>query len=463
MELILDWGMLELLFEQNRYMAVVFLDQDGIIKYLNETYLQILNLSRDQVVGKHVLEITPHSRAYITLQTGKAKVGYEWIVNGHHTLGTALPIFEGDQVIGVFGYTMCLDLWDGKNILDEILSNLNLYKDEVHRLHSAAYKFEDIHCESKAMSDIIILAQQVANHPLTTVLITGESGTGKELFAHAIHNASRRYNRPFVRVNCAAIPETLLESELFGYEEGAYTGAKKGGKLGKFELADRGTIFLDEIAEVPLNMQSKLLFVLQEQVVERLGGVNPTKINVRVIAATNRDLEKMVRAGSFRQDLYYRLNVVHINIPPLRDRVEDISLITPHIISNLSRRLNINERKIDNQALKMLCKYTWPGNVRELENVLERSLIIAEMDGSRVLSARHINIPDDTFDLINLSEEKSLKNMLDEYEKKLLAKTLEKCQFDVPLAARQLNMDPSSLYRKLRKYRIMIKRECSIH
>ncbi len=462
-DVIFNWEMLELLFEQNRYMAVIFLDRDGVIQYTNETYLEILNLSREQVVGRHVLEITPHSRAYITLQTGKAKVGYEWIVNNHHTLGTALPIFEDDQVVGVFGYTVFLNIWDGKNILDEILSNLNMYKDEVHRLHSAAYRFEDIHYQSQAMTDIIVLAQQVANHPLTTVLITGESGTGKELFAHAIHNASRRCQRPFVRVNCAAIPENLLESELFGYEEGAYTGAQKGGKLGKFELADQGTIFLDEIAEVPLNMQSKLLFVLQDQVVERLGGVHPTKINVRVIAATNRDLENMVRSGSFRQDLYYRLNVVHIKIPPLRDRAEDIRLITPHIISNLSQRLNIAEREIDEQALQRLCKYSWPGNVRELENVLERSLIIAEMEGARVLSGRHLNISEDKFDFNDLSEVKSLKNMLEEYEKKLLARILKDCQFDVPGAARQLNMDPSSLYRKLRKFGICIRKEYSIN
>ncbi len=455
--------MLDLLFEQNRYMAVIFIDEAGIIRYTNETYLGILNLPRDQVVGRHVLEVTPHSRAYITLQTGKAKVGYEWIVNGHHTLGTALPIFAEGKVIAVFGYTMFLNVWDGKNILEEILANLNMYKDEIDRLHSASHTFEDIHCESKVMQDIITLAQQVAKHPLTTVLITGESGTGKELFAHAIHNGSRRSQRPFIRVNCAAIPENLLESELFGYEEGAYTGAKKGGKLGKFELADKGTIFLDEIAEMPLNMQSKLLFVLQDGVVERLGSVHPTKINVRVLAATNRDLEKMVRAGTFRQDLYYRLNVVHIKIPPLRERVADIRLITPQIISNLSRRLNIAERKIDDQALQVLCKYAWPGNVRELENILERSLIVAEMERARKVSSRHINIPEDEFDGINLSENKSLKNSMEEYEKKLLAQKLINSQFDVPAVARQLDIDPSSLYRKLRKYGICIKKQYSIN
>ncbi|MGI6421211.1 MAG: sigma-54 interaction domain-containing protein [Syntrophomonadaceae bacterium] len=463
----MNWDMIEGLFEQNRYMAVIFFDHKGIIQYTNETYLEVLNLPRDQVVGRHILEITPHSRAYITLQTGKAKVGYEWVVNGHHTLGTALPIFgddkDGKMIVGVFGYTVFLNIWDGKNIMDEILHNLNMYKDEIDRLHSASYTFEDIHYESKAMSDVMILAQQVAQHPLTTVLITGESGTGKELMAHAIHNASRRCQRPFVRVNCAAIPENLLESELFGYEEGAYTGARKGGKLGKFELADMGTIFLDEIAEVPLNMQSKLLFVLQEQVVERLGGVEPTKINVRVIAATNRDLEEMVKDGTFRQDLYYRLNVVHIKIPPLRYRVEDIKFITPHIIRDLSQRLNIMQREIDDRALRILCKYDWPGNVRELENVLERSLIIAEMDGARVLSSRHINIPDGKIDLSNLANDKSLKNMLEEYEKILLVQTLEKCQFDVPKAARHLKLDPSSLYRKLRKFGICVKKEYSIH
>ncbi len=459
----MDWDMLEELFEQNSYMAVIFLDCQGVVRYTNQTYLEILNLPRNQVIGRHILEITPHSRAYVTLQTGKAKVGYEWVVNGHHTLGTALPIFEGNRVVGVFGYTVFLNIWDGKNILDEILYNLNMYKDEIDRLHRAAYTFEDIYYDSKAMSEVIILAQQVANHPLTTVLITGESGTGKELLAHAIHNASRRCQRPFIRVNCAAIPENLLESELFGYEEGAYTGAKKGGKLGKFELADMGTVFLDEIAEVPLNMQSKLLYVLQEQVVERLGGVDPSKINVRVIAATNRDLEGMVNNGSFRQDLYYRLNVVHIKIPPLRYRVEDIRLITPHIINTLSRRLNIAERTIDDKALSMLCKYNWPGNVRELENVLERSLIIAEMDGARVLSSRHITIPDVKFDLRHLAEDKSLKNMLEEYEKIILIQALEKYRFDVPKAARQLNLDPSSLYRKLRKFGISVKREYSIH
>ena len=439
------------------------MDQYGIIQYLNETYLKILDLPRHEVVGKHVLDITPHSRAYITLQTGKAKVGYKWVVNGHHTLGTSMPIFQDHKVIGVFGYTMCLDLWDGKNILDEILSNLNLYKDEVHRLHRAVYSFEDIQYQSQAMQDIMKLARQVANHPLTTVLITGESGTGKELLAHAIHNASRRGHRPFVRVNCAAIPESLLESELFGYEEGAYTGAKKGGKLGKFELADTGTIFLDEIAEMPLNMQSKLLFVLQEGVVERLGGVNPSKINVRVIAATNRDLEKMVKEGSFRQDLYYRLNVVCIRIPPLRERLEDLRVLTPALMENLSQRLNISSRKMHEKALQVLLQHSWPGNVRELENVLERSLILADMEGAGMLLNKHINISEEQLDLDHLPSGQSLKAILEEYEKQLLAKILQKCQFDVAGAAQQLQLDRSSLYRKLRKYGLCITNKCNIN
>jgi len=429
-DIILKWEMFDLLFEQNKYMAVIFLDKNGIIQNTNETYLNILQLPRNQVIGKHVLDITPHSQAYITLQTGKAKVGYEWIVNNHHTIGTALPIFKDDEVIGAFGYTIVLNIWDGKNILDEITSNLNMYKDEVHKSNRAVYRFDDIHGESKAINKIKTLGMQVANHPCTTVLITGESGTGKELFAHAIHNASKRCRAPLVRVNCAAIPENLLESELFGYEEGAYTGAKKGGKLGKFELADKGLIFLDEIAEVPLNMQSKLLFVLQELVVERLGATNPKKINVRVIAATNHDLESMVESGSFRQDLYYRLNVVNLKIPPLRNRVEDIPLISRDMVRNLSRRLNITERDIDKKAIQLLCKHSWPGNVRELENILERSLILVEIEGAELLSSRHINLANEKIKFSNLCDKKSLKLMMQEYEKKLLANILEDSEFD---------------------------------
>lgn len=308
------------------------------------------------------------------------------------------------------------------------------------------------------MREIIELGNNVASHPFTTVLITGESGTGKELFAHAIHNASKRCKKPFVRVNCAAIPENLLESELFGYEEGAYTGAKKGGKLGKFELADKGTIFLDEIAEIPLSMQSKLLYVLQEQVIERLGSLDPIRINVRVIAATNRDLNKMVDEGLFRRDLFYRLNVVNIEIPPLRDRLIDIRCIAQYIIRKLNSRLNMPEVTIDDKALQLLCKYNWPGNVRELENVLERSLIIAEMDKGGTLLAEHISIKDKASELNGSSGKKVLKDIMNDYEESVLVKALKKCHFDVPVTAKLLGIDASSMYRKLKKHDITLDR-----
>ncbi len=448
------WEMFDALFEQNKYMAVIYLNEDGIITYTNDTYLRILQLPRDQVVGKHVLEITPHSRAYIALKTGKAKVGYKWVVNDQHTIGTALPILNGNKVIGVFGYTLFLNIWDGKTMLDEMISHLNMYKDEVHRSHQAIYNLSHIIGKTENMVKVKTLAAQVSCHPLTTVLITGESGTGKELFAHAIHNAGGRSQAPFVRVNCAAIPENLIEAELFGYDEGAYTGARKGGKLGKFELADKGTIFLDEVAEIPYSMQSKLLFTLQEQVVERLGGVHPIKINVRVITATNRDLAGLVEAGLFRQDLYYRLNVVHLQIPPLRSRIEDIPEICTQLIRKLSCRLNTEPKEISERAMQKLCRYHWPGNVRELENVLERSLVVAEMDGSKKLSERHISLSHERFNVSNLSDNKSLKAMLEEYEKVVLINRLEGSDFHVHKVAKDLDIDPSSLYRKLKRYKI---------
>ncbi|MFE7280356.1 sigma-54 interaction domain-containing protein [Heyndrickxia sporothermodurans] len=212
----------------------------------------------------------------------------------------------------------------------------------------------------------------------SAVLLTGESGTGKELFAHAIHQNSSREQFPFVRINCASIPEHLLESELFGYDEGAFTGAKKGGKRGKFELANFGTIFLDEIGDMPLSMQSKLLRVLQEGEVERVGGQKPKTIDVRIIAATHRNLEKMIEEGTFRQDLYYRLNVIKLEIPPLRERKEDIPYIATYLLNKLEKKFHRHGINLTNRVISKLQQHNWPGNIRELENVLERAVNVLE-------------------------------------------------------------------------------------
>jgi len=230
--------------------------------------------------------------------------------------------------------------------------------------------------ESPSMRQIFAVIEKVADTP-STVLITGESGTGKELVAKALHEHSSRASSPFIKINCAAIPKTLMESELFGYEKGAFTGAV-GSKPGRFELADKGTLFLDEIGEIPVEMQVKLLRALQESEFERVGGLKTIKVDVRLITATNRDLEKEIRAGNFREDLYYRLNVVPLHIPPLRERREDIPLLAEHIVKKFNERLKKHVAGIEPDALERLVAYGWPGNIRELENVLERTLLFSD-------------------------------------------------------------------------------------
>lgn len=451
------WQMLEYLFDQIPYMATIMVDKEGKVVFINKTYLRILKMSKKEVIGKHIGTITPRSRTLVVLKTGRAEVGYNWIVNDQHLIATSLPVYENNEIIGSFAYSIFLNIYEAKNLVEDLLSELNMYKSQVNCLLRSKYDFDDIIGEDQRLKDLKFLAAQIAHHKNTTVLISGESGTGKELFAHAIHNSSCRSPFPFVRVNCAAIPENLLEAELFGYEKGAYTGANKEGKLGKFELANGGTIFLDEIGEMPLSMQSKLLVVLQEQIIERLGGVQPIKVDVRVIAATNRELSQMVQEGTFREDLFYRLNVFNINIPALRNHKRDIPILVNHFIDKLNARLNTHISGISKDGLDYLCQYHWPGNIRELENVLERALILADMEKSRQLGRKHFNLSDyDRPELLSDGKPgESLKAMIEEYEKTALLKTLEKTDFDKKRTAAYLNIDLSSLYRKMRKHKIL--------
>jgi two-component system response regulator AtoC len=249
----------------------------------------------------------------------------------------------------------------------------------------------EISGKSRAIREVYSMIDRVAKTP-STVLITGESGTGKELIANAIHKNSDRADKPFIRVNCAAIPESLVESELFGYEKGAFTGAV-GSKPGRFELADQGTLFLDEIGDIPLAMQVKLLRALQYMSFERVGGIKPIHVDVRLIAATNRDLQEAIKQGKFREDLYYRLNIVQISLPPLRERMEDIPILVARLVARQNERLKKNVAGVSDKAMEALVSYHWPGNIRELENVIERSVLFCE-DGGRVEIA---DLPKDVF------------------------------------------------------------------
>ena len=298
----------------------------------------------------------------------------------------------------------------------------------------AHYTFENICGESNEIKQAIRLAKETAQMD-SNILISGESGTGKELFAESIHNSSYYSSGPFVAVNCSAIPNSLLESELFGYEGGSFTGAKKEGSIGKFERAIGGTIFLDEINSMSLEMQAKILRVIQNKSVMHVGGTEEIPVNVRIISATNIDLWQMVKEGLFREDLYYRINVISINVPPLRDRQGDIGVLIRDLLSKLSSRLK-QEVKIDREAIDILKEYSWPGNVRELENVLERSWVVAKTNGAEHITAEDIlsyrGIEEERINSQNTeaqTDEASAKkedSSFDEAERKLIIETLEK-------------------------------------
>ena len=436
---------------ESPYMVYVIVDKDGFITTMNQTYLDTLGLKKEDVVGKYILDITPTSGLQEVLDTGKIVQAEIWPIKGRDTVVTRLPVYKDGKIIGAIGKSLFLDMSGAKIFarkLQETEKELNLYKEEVRLSYQAKWELQDLIGVDKEFSATKTLAYQLSR-TTSTILITGESGTGKELFAHAIHNAGNRYLAPFVRINCAALPENLLESELFGYEEGAFTGAKKGGKPGKFELAHSGTIFLDEIGDMPLTMQTKLLTVLQEKIVERVGGTRPIMISVRVIAATNRDLEKMVMEGQFRQDLYYRLNVVRLNIPPLRSRRSDIPVLVSELMNRINEELQTNVTKISCKAIELLQNYTWPGNVRELENMLERAINLADMNHESSLTISHFpSLVEKTC----LSEKETLPQAVESLEKQIIIKTLKKVNGNKTQAAKLLGIHSSALYRKLSKY-----------
>lgn len=441
---------------QNPYMGVIIVDREGYVTVINDTYLKILGMKKEDVVGKHILEITPHSRLPEVLRTGEIHIADRWSVNGHEMIVSRQPIARGNCIIGAIGKTICLNTSEAKILLDELSrmeKELKVYREEVRHLYQAVWTFSDLIGENPQFLNMKSMARQAAR-TTSTVLITGESGTGKELFAHAIHNAGSLRGQPFVRINCAAIPENLLESELFGYEEGAFTGARKRGKPGKFELANNGTIFLDEIGDMPLTMQTKLLTVLQEKVIERVGGTYPIPINVRVIAATHRNLEDMLKSNHFRQDLYYRLNVVILRIPPLRERKDDIPLLARHLTEKINRRLKTKITDISDNALDLLMAYDWPGNVRELENLLERAINLADMNFDTCIMPQHLPSLAHTLGQEPTRQATNLNQALDSLERELILRTLEQTGGNKLKAARLLGIHTSVLYRKLKKYGI---------
>jgi len=452
---------------------VVIIDDNGMILYINEGYCQFIGKTMEKAIGQPVQDVIENSRMHRVVKTGKAELAAVQKINGSEMIANRFPIFEDGKVVGVVGNVMFRNPEEWRMYrtkIQNLVEELNYYQAKAQRDLRSKYSFEDLMGSSPIFLEAKTLAQRVSGSN-SSVLLIGESGTGKELFAHAIHHNSTRASAPFVAINCSSIPEHLLESELFGYEEGAFTGAKKGGKKGQFELASKGTLFLDEIGDMPLSMQSKLLRVLQEKEVVRVGGYKSISVDVRIIAATHRDLEKMVEKGEFRQDLYYRLNVIKIDIPPLRERKEDIPPIARRLLKKLEARFYRNSIELSAEVKERLMQHSWPGNIRELENVLERSINVLDgktikvsdlplylrdfepKDGSAIHSSSE-GISPNLVSASELSFIQPLKETLAQVEKQAIEHALAVTKGNKLEAARLLEISKTSFYDKYKLYNI---------
>lgn len=413
--------------------GIITFDNAGIITHANKVASQLLQVTNEQLIHCPIDQIVSGKDVVEFIQAGNSIKHQEHIFPGTtpiHCLITLKPIYGGDQIIG--GLLSLSDIRDIRTVVNEIVGM------------QGNTTFEAIIGESEEIVAIKQQAVRIAQSE-STVLILGESGTGKEILARAIHSASPRSKGPFVAINCAAIPEMLLESELFGYEQGAFTGAKKGGKQGKFELADAGTLFLDEIGDMSLHLQAKLLRVLQERSFERVGGTRTVPLDIRVIAATNQDLEEKVRLKEFRRDLYYRLNVIPLLIPPLRERRRDIAVLSQHFLANYKHKLKKEVVDFTIAATEALERYSWPGNVRELENAVEYAVNI---ESSNYI--RETSLPRRVRE--QCQQKTTLKDKVRQYEINQIFDALNRYGWGAKgkeAAAQELGISVPSLYRKL--------------
>ena len=431
--------------------GILIADHNCIVCYVNPRYTKITGVAFDEIVGRPLLEVRPHALLPGVIKENRAVEGVyrkegpiEYVVN-------ISPLVINSQIVG--GLSIVMDITTARKMareLDKSISKLRKIERSIKSIFPSRYTFQDILGKSSKIKTAIEVAARAA-HSDSNVLIRGESGTGKEMLAHAIHKESERHGKPFIPVNCAAISPSLLESELFGYSEGAFTGAKKGGKIGLLELGNRGTVFLDEIGDMNTAQQAKILRVLDDKRFLRVGGTTEKEIDIRVISSTNKNLESLMGKGHFREDLFYRLNAVQITIPPLRERPGDI----PVIASSFLEKFSIDGKKrlkISDQAMDTLQSYSWPGNVRELKHIIEYCILMSDdIITPSHLPTRLVAGSDDTIQ--KPSKIRPLKESTKVYQKRLIQLVIQ--SFGNSLegkrkASQTLGISLSSLYQKLR-------------
>lgn len=416
--------------------GILTCDLKGTITTMNKQIVKIFSCSENEIGNQKITDMIQNWNEILNrLRTKRILIDENAYINSKESNKqyalSLYPIYDSnmniEEITIVFNETKI-----GRKLAGKILSG------------QAVYTFDKVIAKNETFKKTINYAKKIAVSD-STILITGESGTGKEVFAQAIHNYSLRRDEPFIAMNCGAIPRTLIESELFGYEDGAFTGAKKGGNAGKFELADGGTIFLDEIGEMPIDMQIKLLRVIEQREVTRIGSSRPIPVNVRIMAATNKDLKYEIERGNFRKDLYYRLNVLPLYLPPLRERKEDIPELVNYYMRKTANKLGKQCIPISDEYMNYLINYDWPGNIRELENIIELFINTEEL---------HINFSSAVDEIHKNTAAINNNASLEEVEKDHIIKVLESTSGNVSLAANILEIGRNTLYRKIDKFKI---------
>lgn len=440
------------------YDAMAIVDADAKIAFISPVHEKFFGLKEGEAQGKHVRDVIENTHLHHVVKTGVAEVGQIQRMKGSERVVSRLPIRHDDKVVGAIGRVM----FKGPQQVEALAKRINILEEEIATYKEASQKkargeeyLDAIIGQSTTIQSVREQIRKIA--PLDIpVLIQGESGTGKELVAQALHMMSPRQDGRLVTVNAAALPESLVESELFGYEAGSFTGADRKGRAGKFELADRGTMFLDEIGDMSIEVQSKLLRVLQDRMVERVGGEKPKRVDFRLCSATNRDLELFVEQGKFRLDLYYRVSPVQITLPPLRERIEDIPSLLVHFVGELAKQYNRPAPEIDMEVHEFLMEKSWPGNIRQLRHEIERAFVFCEkgrLSVSNFEQNTNLNAPRTEFakkeTVTGAVDNGNLKEALDKLETHLINDALIRHKGNKKKAAEHLGISRSYLYKKL--------------
>jgi len=443
---------------KNRYESLVIVNENEEIEFMDRLTEKFFKLSSGEARGKKILQVVPFSELPEVVSTGIHHVGKVLKVKDRYLLNSRFPLYRDGKVIGAIGKVILSSFDELERVREETEQfrlDLRNAEKKIKSEYHATYTFDHVLGISEKMREAKELSKKMAR-TYSDILIQGESGTGKEIFAHAIHNESKQKSFPFIKINCPAIPIELAESELFGYEKGAFTGAKLEGKPGKFELAEGGTILLDEIGALPLSIQAKLLRVIQEREIERVGSKKLLKLRFRLITTTNIDLKKLAGEGKFRFDLFFRLSKAILTLPSLRERREDIPIYISHFLNILNKNFGTQIKTISNDALELLSQYSWPGNVRELANILEQSFY--NMRSAEILGPDHL--PDEiknNFIPARLNQKigKPLRKIVEEIERDNILKTLKYYKGNKRKTAQHLGIQRSALYLKIKRFSLM--------